>query len=97
MTADEIMSLVSEVLDVHPRLMKKRKANTNTTTARYIAFTIMKEEQLHHSQITDALSLNRIMYYRIQRVVSDRLEYDKDFKIKYLKCIAKIAEMEESI
>lgn len=94
MSTEQVLQLVSDVLDV-PKDALRRKYN-NYATERHIAICIMMEEENKPIDIAYAVGLeSRDGYNSARKAINNKLLTDAAFKKGYLACIARIAEMED--
>ena len=101
MTANEVLKLVKDATGVDVAELKGKGLGLQTH-ARYCAIVIMHEEGIKCHQIADFLGVHRVLPFRalerIKVLLEDKSNCSRsnEFKWLYLKCIAKIAEMEDA-
>ena len=100
MSAEDILFLVQCETEVPFSKMKqenqKRCRTTNILFARYVAITMMIEEQISAIEIAKVFEVDRASIYYTKKTVNDLLTNNRPFKTMYLACIKRMADMEDA-
>ena len=100
MRAEDILFLVQCETQVPWSEMKpennKRCRNTHILFARYVAITMMIEEDISAIEIAKVFEVDRASIYYTKKTVNDLLKNNRPFKTMYLACIKRMAEMEDA-
>lgn len=91
----DIMIIVKKITGLSFDEMKANR-KPESLFARYLIMILANEEKIKLNKIADFLGLMPSSVSNGLKAINDLLLYNKDFKTKYLACIAEIAKLEES-
>ncbi len=94
MGSDEIFRLVEAELGVSKTAMLNSQKSP-VMDARNIVIIMLNEEGFSNNAIAELTKVHRAAVHHALMKCSGLLQFDKRFKQKYLRCIKRMAEMEE--
>lgn len=96
MTTGEIIELVEKETGIKKAVFNVRPQRVEVRDARRLMITLMREEGYKVNEIIKAIGAGRYMYYYDVQETDKLLTTDKQFKLKYLACIKRIADLEDT-
>lgn len=95
MSAEQIVSLVSEVTGVTMDNMQKNTP-TKALFARYVSISMLNEAGYQPADIAPLFGIHRTNVYSALKTIDDLLRLNKPFKTMYLDCIGRRSELEDA-